>query len=175
MDAFLYQGAPWILEIENATQCDEGGVFGLFAQVSRAFADLCTHELSKVVTVFAFPEVSTRPNGGPWSWACQASLCNIPDLTGAPAALVTSQRPSGPGAGRGGAGAWRGRGGACRGRSPGPAWSTLCSAPVQGRLREGNGRPEFAKGSLKFSLESVFRIFAKTQATRRAPCEAVGV
>ena len=175
MDAFLYQGAPWILEIENATQCDGGGAFGLFAQVSRAFADLRTHELSKVVIVFAFPEVSTRPNGGPLSWACQASCCKLPDLTGAPVLPVTSQRPSGPRAGGGGGGACRGRGGACRGRSPGPAWSTLCSAPVQGLLREGNGRADFAKGSLKFSLESVFRIFGKAQETRRAPCEAVGV
>lgn len=140
MDAFLYQGAPWILEIEDATQCDEGGVFGLFAQVSRAFADLCTHELSKVVTVFAFPELSTRPNGGPWSWACQASLCKIPDLTGAPVVPVTSQRPSGPGAGRGGAGAWRGRGGACRARAARArvVHALFCprARPAQGRKRK---------------------------------------
>lgn len=82
---------------------------------------------------------------------------------------VMSQRPRGPGCGlvRG----WGGQrpGLRAQGEVARPARSTLGAAPVRGPLREGNARPDLAKGPLTFSLGLAFRKSAKALETWRAP------
>lgn len=89
-------GFLWLLEAETATQCDDRGVFSLVAQVSMAFADWRSQELSKAIMSFAFPEVSW-PRRGARSWACQVSPWELSGLIGGACDITATQgRPSWP-------------------------------------------------------------------------------
>lgn len=66
------------------------GFSAFFVQVSRLLEDLYTQALSKVLISFAFPAISTKPSGEPWSWARQVSGGKLPDLTGAGACAITA-------------------------------------------------------------------------------------
>ena len=66
------------------------GFSAFFVHVSRLLEDLYTQELSKVLMSFAFPGISTRPSGGPWSWTRQISRGKLPDLTNAGACVLTA-------------------------------------------------------------------------------------
>lgn len=83
---------PWILEIENATQCGDSGVFSLFAQVIMAFADSFTHKLSKSAYPSPFFRFLQGAMGELLSWACQVGHWNFLTSQVAP---VTSLLPRG--------------------------------------------------------------------------------